>query len=145
MIMKRWGQHILILVCLSCSSFFYLLSNATVLLSTFFATSYYDPSHRHSTTKRQNAFITIDVCLCIGFYIVCIPYRARTMKSHSHQIKIIPTSLLCIQIYAPNEMRIETWDGFTLDIDIKENKRSRRQIYCLYFSVSPFSALKINF
>lgn len=128
MIIKRWGQHIWILMCLVRRFFLYLLTNATVLLSTFFAnTPDYDPSHRHSH-HEQNTFITFSVCLCIGFYmyvrIVCnilllsiwywaknneIPFTSN--KNYSHIVGL--HSNLCVGWDEDRNMkRSHTWHQF---------------------------------
>lgn len=145
MIMKRWGQHIWILVCLVPLFFFLficlLMQRRIIIIDLFPPTPDYDPSHRQFY-HEQNAFITFNVCLCIGFYIVCeeeifslfqSTLRPEQWHSHSHQIKIFPTSLPGIQIYALTRMGTETWDALTLDTNFKGNKRAQRQIYCLYF------------
>lgn len=136
--------------------FFYLLSNASVLLSTFLPSDY-DPWYRHIRI-RQNAFIACVVCLCIEIYIVfshflhAYIYKNTVSKynmiSHLHQIKNHSHIVVAIriQIYAlMMGSKKETWIVLTLDTNFhKEKKRTHDRYITVRTSFSFSVAWKIN-
>lgn len=147
----------------SCSSFFFIcLLMQLYYYRPFSPPSDYDPSHRH-IHHGQNAFITFDVCLCIGFCIVCV--RSLTLflslfpslvlsalsslnqnneitftpnKKHSHIVAM--HSNLCVEFDEDRNMRrFHTWHRFQRKWAFND-----RYIVTLSTPLSAPIALKIN-
>lgn len=107
-----------------------------------------------STWTKRFLFLSLSVYVSDSFFfcillspvhLLCIVWL--WWGSHSHQIKLIPTLLLRIQIYASVQRNgaTETWIAFTLYTNPKKIWNVQRQMYCRPLNIIFVCSLALSF